>query len=127
MSGPPSAITLTMASSTALCGSGSTAMRIAVSVSPAYSGTPAPRRSTVRPIGPETAMLISEATRKTAPITMLCAPKRARRSGSSVLVAPIVAASSRISHEPRRMSGLRAMSRSGELVLALGAWRTGSG
>ena len=102
-------------------------MRTAVSTSPTHSGRPAPRRSTVRPIGPATAMLITDASRKTPPTTMLWAPKRARRSGSSALVAPIVAASTRISQEPRRIRGLRARSRSGELVSLLGARRTGSG
>jgi hypothetical protein len=114
-----------MASPTADWGSGSTTNSTAVTVRPAHSGSPAPRRSTTRPIHGARRVLTSDASRNVAPIATPEAPKRERRRGSSVPIAPSAQASSRISQNPSRMRGLRVRARNG--VRVPGSGRGGSG
>ena len=106
VSGPPRVSTVSTASTSGDCGSGSNASRTAIAPRPALSGSNTPRRSTRRPTAGFTSRASSDASTNVTPIATPDAPKCDRRSGSRVPVAPIVAASSRISQKPSRSWGL---------------------
>ena len=111
--GPPRAITVRTARPSAEAGSGSAAIRSAVTNSPRAIGSLGPRRSTSRPIRGEVMVARSEASTNVTPIATPDAPNCDRRSGNSVAVAPIIAASSTISQTLKISCGLLASARTG--------------